>query len=231
MEHAARRALVVEDDRDVAAVVETALRDEGYEVVTVHSGVDAVQVTGRVDLDVAVLDVDVPPPDGFALIRLLRSRGSDAGILLLTGTNTVEDRVRALDMGADDFLVKPFDIEELCARVRAITRRRIGDGRHADVLALGDLTIDSETNAATVGAEPMDLPPTESALLRSLVARPGRAVPRSVLLDEVWGREETPGDRIVDVYVSYVRRRLEERSSNVRIETVRGVGYRARVMG
>ena len=221
-----RRALVVDDDAAVAGVVTRGLQQDGYDVDQASTGTDAMEATARRRYDLVVLDVNMPPPDGLALCRLLRSRRDDVPILLLTERDRVDDRIEGLDAGADDYLPKPFDLRELLARVRAIRRRRDEDPTQA-VLRIHQLELDPATRVVTRDDVPLELTAREFDLLRVLMERAGRVLSRDLLLELVWGNGHQ--ERVVDVYVGYLRRKVDEPFASPLIETVRGAGYRLRV--
>ena len=221
-----QRALVVDDDAAVAGVVTRGLEQEGFHVDRAGSGTEAMGATARRRYDLAVLDVNIPPPDGLALCRLLRSRGDDVPILLLTERDRVDDRVEGLDSGADDYLPKPFDLRELLARVRAIRRRRDEDPARAS-LQVGALELDPATRLVTRDDVSLELTAREFDLLRAMMERAGRVLSRRQLLDLVW--DNGHHERVVDVYVGYLRRKVDEPFTPALIETVRGAGYRLRI--
>lgn len=221
-----RRALVVDDDPAVAGVVARGLEQDEYAVDRAATGTEAMEATARRRYDLVVLDVNLPPPDGLALCRLLRARGETVPILLLTTRESVDDRVAGLDAGADDYLPKPFDVRELLARVRAIRRRRDGEPS-SGVLRVGRLELDPATRVAMRDDVVLDLTAREFDLLRVLMERSGHVLPREHLLELVW--DDGQQERVVDVYIGYLRRKVDEPFSPALIETVRGAGYRLRV--
>lgn len=213
--------LLAEDDRRLARVVARVLTEDGHVVDVAHAGDDALALASEGSFDVLVLDVMMPALDGFAVLDALRREGVDTPVLMLTAKGEVEDRVRGLDLGADDYLTKPFALEELLARVRACGRRRAE--LQPEVVALGDLEVDLGRHEVRRGGEPVDLAPTEWRLLEFLARRRGQTFSRAAILAGVWGYEDEPVESNVDLYVHYLRRKLGAASP---IRTVRGVGYR-----
>ncbi len=222
----AARILVVDDERPLVESIGFALRREGHEVEEAFDGVQALELarTGRFDL--LVLDVMLPGMSGFELCRVVRQE-SAVPILLLTARSHETDRVVGLDLGADDYITKPFSMRELLARVRAALRRR-GLQETAPV-TVGDLVLDPARHEVRCGESRLPLTPKEYGLLQLFLRHPGRVFPRSVLLEQVWGYDYTGDERTVDVHVSWLRRKLREAGSGVRIEAVRGVGYRLEI--
>jgi two-component system OmpR family response regulator len=217
------RLLVVEDDAKLAGALGRGLRHEGYAVDVVADG-DAALVRAAVwDYDGIVLDVMLPLRDGLAVCRTLRERGCWAPILMLTARGQVSDRIRGLDVGADDYLVKPFDFGELLARLRALVRRA-PDERPAR-LEVGDLVVDPATHEVSRAGVAIELTAREFAVLEFLARHAGEAITRGRLLDHVWDENFAGSTNIVDVYVGYLRRKLEQPFDRPLIRTIRGVGY------
>ena len=221
--------LVVEDDPEMRALLERGLRAEGYAVRAVDNGVDALIAARAEPISGAVVDVMLPGMSGFEIARRVREGGESFPILLLTARDAVRDRVFGLDSGADDYLTKPFDFDELSARLRAMLRRNAGGDRMR--LAVGRLALDSETLRVTSGDNMMQVSPKEFALLRLLALEPGVPVSRPRILEAVWGTALHIDPNIVDQYISYLRRKLEPLNSGVRIVTLRGRGYLLREEG
>jgi len=217
------RLLLVEDDPAIAAAVERGLADDGYEVEIHGTGVDALIASKDAGFEIAAIDVMLPEMSGFELCRRMRERGDRIPILMLTARDSVDDRVRGLDVGADDYLTKPFAFPELAARLRALLRRHATLGS-TDVRA-GDLVLHLDTDRVEAAGTPMSLSGREFQLLRLLAAHAGSVVPRATALDEVWGTRFVD-ETVVDQYVGYLRRKLAATPSTVRIATVRGQGYR-----
>jgi DNA-binding response OmpR family regulator len=218
------RLLVVEDDVKLVRVLARGLRREGYAVDTVETGEAALARAHVHSYAVIVLDVMLPDVDGFAVCETLRRRHGSVPVLMLTARSDVADRIRGLDGGADDYMVKPFDFGELLARLRALIRR--GPTEHLLVLEAGDLRIDLAARTVTRDGRAIDLTVREFALLEFLARRAGEIVPRGQLIDEVWDRAQDVSPNVVDVYVGYLRRKLERPFGRPLIHTVRGVGYR-----
>ncbi len=217
------RVLVVDDEVEMAALLARGLIGEGYEVDVAADGIQAMTLAGEHKYDLAVLDVTMPGMSGFELCRRLRDQVRGIGILLLTARDAVDDRVRGLDAGADDYLTKPFAFAELAARLRALRRR---EAVAVSSLEIGGLTIDLETQRISTGDSGTRLSRTEFDLLRLLASRPDEVVPRPEILDTVWGNASYIDPNIVDQYVSYLRKKLDVIGADVRIVTARGVGFR-----
>lgn len=220
------RVLVVEDDRSVREAVERALRFEGFEVLTARDGAEALAAVMNERPDVIVLDVMMPFVDGLEATRRIRARGDRTPILMLTARETVSDRVAGLDAGADDYLVKPFALEELLARLRALLRRASGGA--TDVFTVGDLVLNSATREARRGDRVIELTKTEFDLLELLLQNAGVVLNRSVIYDRIWGYDFETSSNSLDVYIGYLRRKTEVGDLPRLIHTVRGVGYVAR---
>jgi len=222
------RILVVDDDRAVRDSLRRSLEFNGYTVDLASDGAEALVRVPQVDPDVIVMDVMMPRLDGLEATRALRSAGNDVPILVLTARDAVTDRVDGLDAGADDYLTKPFALDELLARVRALHRRA---SRRADMeadeapLTFGDLTLDPVTRDVTRGERKLSLTRTEFALLELFLRRPKRVLERSFILEEVWGFDFPTTANSLEVYVGYVRRKLEAEGEDRLLHTVRGVGY------
>jgi two-component system OmpR family response regulator len=217
------RLLLADDDEKLLRALARGLRAEGYAVDEASTGDEALFNARVYDYDAVVLDLMMPGPDGFAICAALREGGRSPPVLMLTARDGVADRIRGLDSGADDYLVKPFDFGELVARLRALLRRA-GAGGPA-VLSAGGLTVDPAAHTVTRNGRRVALTAREFSLLEYLVRRSGVVVSRSELLDHVWDRNYTGSGNVVDVYVGYVRRKLEEAGAEPVIHTVRGVGY------
>jgi two-component system OmpR family response regulator len=222
------RVLVVEDSLKMSALLAKGLKREGYAVDVVRTGTDAIWMAGENAYDAIVLDVvldgDVPGLDGFEVCRTIRDTGGWAPVLMVTARDAVDDRVRGLDVGADDYLPKPFSFEELLARVRALIRR--GTHERPVVLRLGDLLLDPASHDVRRGDHRIELTPTEFALLEYLLRHPGEALSRAELVEHVWDFAYEGDPRIVNVYVRSLRNKIDRPFGRSSIETVRGVGYR-----
>ena len=217
------RILVVDDDLAVSRSIDRALRLEGYEVDTVASGGEALESVAMNPPDALVLDLQLPDIDGLAVCRRIREAGDDTPILMLTARHGIDDRVQGLDAGADDYLVKPFALEELLARLRALLRRRFeGEG---GVLRFGELTLDLASREAHRGERAFVLTRIEFDLLELFLRHPRQVLTREVLLNRVWGFDFDSGTNSLAVYVGYLRRKTESGGEPRCIHTVRGVGY------
>ncbi|MFI8503124.1 response regulator transcription factor [Streptomyces sp. NPDC085524] len=225
------RILVVDDEPAVREALRRSLAFEGYDVQTAVDGLDALEKAASYDPDLMVLDIQMPRMDGLTAARRLRSSGSVTPILMLTARDTVGDRVTGLDAGADDYLVKPFELDELFARVRALLRRssyaapRPGTGTPEDGLTFGDLRMDLATREVTRGGRAVELTRTEFTLLEMFLAHPRQVLTREQILKTVWGFDFEPSSNSLDVYVMYLRRKTEAGGEPRVVHTVRGVGY------
>ena len=220
------RVLVVDDERAVRDALERALRLHDHEVVTAADGLAGLEAIRREDPDVVVLDVTMPGADGYAVCRRLRQEGDDRPVLMLTARDAVADRVEGLDAGADDYLVKPFALEELLARLRALLRRTVRDDDSADAeLRFLDVVLDTDAMELRRGDRRIDLTRTEFLLLELFLENPRVVLSRDTILDRVWGMGSDTSSNALEVYVGYLRRKLEAAGEPRLIQTVRGVGY------
>jgi two-component system response regulator MprA len=215
--------LVVEDDHAVREALERALGFEGYDVAAARDGAIALSMLRESTYDLIILDVMMPHLDGLETCRRIRAGGDDVPILMLTARTTVDDRVEGLDAGADDYLAKPFALDELLARIRALLRRSIGGV--SSVMKVGNLVIDPGARTATRDGREMNLTKTEFDLLSLLALTPGMVLSRDRIYDEIWGIDFATTSNSLDVYVGYLRRKTEFAGENRIIQTVRGVGY------
>jgi two-component system response regulator MprA len=222
------RVLVVDDDRGLREVLRRALTMSGYEVRLAENGSDALTEVAAAVPDAMVLDIGLPDIDGLEVTRQLRRVGNRLPVLMLTARDAVSDRIDGLDAGADDYLVKPFDIDELKARLRALMRRAGGEGDVDGALAFGELKLDPARHGVTVSGTFVELTRTEYQLLELLMLNPRRVLPHTLIYDRVWGYDFGPTSNALRVYVGYLRRKLEDAGSRPLIHTVRGVGYALR---
>jgi two-component system, OmpR family, response regulator MprA len=218
------RILVVEDDRAVREAVRRALTLAGYEVQSAEDGEQAIEMVVQNVPDAVVLDIGLPGIDGLEVCRRLRLLGNRVAILILTARDVVSDRIDGLDAGADDYLVKPFDVDELKARLRALLRRTGSQG-DPDSLSFAELRLDDARHGAEVDGHFAELTRTEYQLLELLMLNPRRVLPHSLIYDRVWGYDFGPASNALRVYVGYLRRKLEQAGARPLIHTVRGVGY------
>ena len=223
------RVLVVEDHQRMAELIDRGLREEGYAVDVVATGEDGVWMASENDYDAIVLDVVLPGADGFETCRRLREGGRWAPVIMLTARDAVEDRVRGLDVGADDYLTKPFSFGELLARLRALVRR--GAPERPAVLENGDLTLDPASHTVRRGGATIDLTAKEFALLEYLMRHTGVVLTRTQLIEHVWDFAFEGDSNVVDVYVRYLREKVDRPFGRTSLETVRGAGYRLRREG
>lgn len=225
-----QRVLVVDDEPAILELVSFNLKKEGYDVITAADGKSALEVFAAEKPDLVVLDLMIPEPDGYEVCKLIRAQ-SAVPVIMLTARGEEQDRVRGLDLGADDYVVKPFSPRELLARVRAVLRRS-PVVQETDRLVAGDLVIDSERHQVTIAGELVELTPKEFDLLKMLAENAGRALERDFLLEKVWGYAFAGATRTLDVHIRRLRQKIDDDPQNPRyIETVHGVGYRFREQG
>ncbi len=219
--------LVAEDEPRLSRLIARVLGENGHLVETVADGAEALDMALEGDYEALILDVMLPTLDGFEIARQMRASKVKTPILMLTARDAVEDRVRGLDAGADDYLVKPFAFDELLARLRALGRRKV-EGGEGTALKVGDLTLDLVRHEARRGDRLVELTPKEFALLEYLMRNAGRALSRTQLLDHVWGYDADASSNVVDIYIHYVRSKVELAGKPALIRTVRGIGYSIR---
>lgn len=224
------KILVVDDEQAVRESLRRSLRFNGYEVLTANDGLEAVEMVRAENPELLILDVMMPNMDGLEVCRTLRSEGWDRPILVLTARDGVSDRVAGLDAGADDYLPKPFALEELLARVRSLVRRASADSIAAEApveskLSFEDLELDADTREVSRGGRAISLTRTEFALLQLLMENPRKVLSRSKILEEVWGYDFPTSGNALEVYIGYLRKKTEGESDARLIHTVRGVGY------
>jgi two-component system, OmpR family, response regulator len=223
MSGSASRLLLVEDDVKLARTVQRGLEHEGYVVDVAHTGDDALAQGDSHDYDAVILDVLLPGRDGYSVCQALRKRDRWVPVLMLTALGEVADRIRGLDTGADDYLVKPFDFGELVARVRALIRR--GPSERPAPIEIGGLRADPMTRVVTWAGHDAELTPREYDVLEFMLRRPGQLISRSQLLDHVWSSDYDGSPNVVDVYIGYIRRKLDRPRAPRLIRTVRGAGF------
>jgi two-component system response regulator MprA len=221
------RVLVVDDDRAVRESLRRSLEFNGYAVALAGDGAEALAGIGGLNPDVVVMDVMMPRLDGIEATKALRAAGNDVPVLVLTARDSVGDRVDGLDAGADDYLTKPFALEELLARLRALLRRSqpVTDDLAAETLTFSDLSLNPVTREVTRAGRPIELTRTEFALLEMFMRRPRRVLDRSFILEEVWGYDFPTTANSLEVYVGYLRRKTEAEGEQRLLHTVRGIGY------
>jgi DNA-binding response OmpR family regulator len=224
------RVLLVEDDRKISAYVKRGLEEQGYAVDVAYTGREALDWATGVNFDLIVLDLMLPEMDGLTVCRTLRSRGENAAILVLTARDAIEDRVAGLDAGADDYLIKPFALSELLARLRALARR-IADTPRTSLLQIADLTLDTLTRRVKRGGKFIDLTSKEYAVLECLLRDPDRILTRTEIAEYVWNYDVYNQSNVVDVYIRNLRRKLDDPFELKLIHTVRGAGYRLSAEG
>ncbi|HEY2741285.1 MAG TPA: response regulator transcription factor [Gaiellaceae bacterium] len=220
------RVLVVEDERKLGELLRRGLGEEGYAADLADRGEEALWMAQAVSYDAIVLDVMLPGADGFEICRRMRGNGVWSPVLMLTARDAVDDRVSGLDAGADDYLAKPFAFEELLARLRALTRR--APAERPPVLEIGDLRLDPAAHKAWRGDQELDLSAKEFALLELFMRRPGLTLSRTQLLDGAWDMAFESRSNVIDVYIRYLREKIDRPFGRDSIETIRGVGYRLR---
>jgi DNA-binding response OmpR family regulator len=223
----AMRILVVEDEKKTASFIRKALQAEGFAVDVMHDGAEAVAVLPQTSFDVAVLDIMLPGMDGLSIVRNWRERGIRIPVLLLTARGEVSERVAGLDAGADDYLCKPFALDELLARVRALCRRSAEST--STVLGVADLSLDTLTREVRRGGVDIDLAPREYRLLEFLMRSSGRICGRMAIVEKVWDYDFDPGSNLVDVYIMRLREKIDAGFERKLLHTVRGVGYTLRI--
>lgn len=221
------RLLVVEDNAALADGISKALRDDGYAVDLVTDGNEAADILLVQEYDLIVLDLNLPGQDGLTILRNYRGRGGRAQVLILTARDSVDDRVRGLDIGADDYLTKPFELQELEARVRALMRR--GSGQKSPVIQCGALSYDTVARQASLGGVLLDLPRRELCLLEVLLARAGHVISKDHIAERLASFDEEISPNAVEIYISRLRKRFNDHDIN--IKTVRGLGYLMEIKG
>jgi two-component system OmpR family response regulator len=224
------RLLVVDDEPNIVELLAASLRFSGFEVDTAQSGREALDLVAKTRPDLIVLDVMMPGLDGFAVVKQLRGNGVQTPVVFLTARDATEDRVAGLTLGGDDYVTKPFSLEEVVARIRAVLRRTGGPhaGPTATTLTLGDVELNDETHEVWKAGKPVSLSPTEFQLLRYFLANTNRVLSKAQILDHVWAYDFGGDANVVESYVSYLRRKIDTTEPRL-LHTIRGVGYVMRV--
>jgi two-component system OmpR family response regulator len=225
-----QRVLVVEDEKNIREMIQFKLKDKGFDVTTAASGAEALLKAEEFKPHALILDVMLPDVDGFEVCRQLRAEGQDVGVLFLTAKDTTDDKIRGLTLGGDDYMTKPFSLEELVARLRALLRRTgVSENKVNDeMVRFADLQLDEATHEVRRAGHLIDLSPTEFTLLRYLMINADRVVSKSQILDHVWQYDFRGDAGIVETYISYLRKKIDIYEPPL-IHTVRGVGYRMRL--
>lgn len=217
------RILLAEDERDLNRIVAQKLKSDGYSVDCCYDGEEAIDILSYTVYDAVILDIMMPKADGFAVLRSLRDANRTTPVLFLTARDSIEDRVKGLDSGANDYLVKPFSLEELSARVRVMTRTAVG--RVSNVLSAADLTLDSAAHRVQRGGRTIELSAKEFALLEYLLHNKGTVLSREKIENHIWNFDYEGGTNVVDVYIRYLRKKIDDGQEHKLIHTVRGKGY------
>ncbi len=220
-----QRILLVEDERPIVESLRYALEKEGYDVTEASDGSEALELARKTPPDLVLLDIMLPGMSGFEVCRILR-KDSPVPILILTARTDESDRIVGLDLGADDYITKPFSVREVLARVRAALRRSQSGPPTAEVLHAANVAMDLARHEVRVGDQPLRLPLRQFEVLRAFLANPGRVLTRAALLEQAWGHDFYGEDRTVDVHIRWLRKTLQEAGAEVAIQTVRGLGYK-----
>lgn len=217
------RLLVAEDEKDMNRLITRALEKEGYGVDSCFDGEEAMDYLESAEYDGVILDIMMPKMDGHQVLKKLRARGSDLPVLFLTARDSIADRVAGLDLGADDYLIKPFDFDELLARVRAMMRKR--SGHKTSVITIGDLKIDTGSHEVTRGDRSIELSSREYSILEYMAMHLGQVLSREQIETHVWNFDYSGGSNVVDVYISYLRKKIDGKENVKLIRTVWGTGW------
>lgn len=217
------RILIAEDEQDLNRIIKQKLTSEGYSVDNCYDGEEAISFLDFADYDAVILDIMMPKADGFQVLKHIRNKGKSTPVLFLTAKDSISDKVKGLDNGANDYLVKPFSFEELTARLRAMTRKQFG--MTDNVLSVADLTLDCSSHIVTRGEKIITLSAKEYALLEYMMRNRGVVLSREKIENHIWNFEYEGGTNVVDVYVSYLRKKIDGGQKNKLIHTVRGIGY------
>ena len=218
--------LLVEDEPRVADFIDRGLRAESHGVTVAENGGDGIELAKTGDFDVIILDLMLPDMHGYDVCQRLRQDGQHTPILMLTAMDAIEDKIKGIKIGADDYLTKPFDFDELLVRIEALVRRTHNFTQNSNFLTVGDLELDRELLEVKRGGEQIKLTAKELAILELLMSAPGRVFSRTRILNQVWGYSEDPLTNVVDVYIARLRRKIDTKGREPLIETVRGHGYR-----
>jgi two-component system OmpR family response regulator len=219
------KVLVVDDEPNIRDLLSASLRFAGHQVATAANGTDAINMITDTKPDIVLLDVMLPDISGFGVTKKIRGMGIEVPILFLTARDDTEDKITGLTVGGDDYVTKPFSLDEIMARISAIMRRTSKDGQDGSMITVGELSINEDAHEVTVGAQVVDLSPTEYQLLRYLASNPNRVLTKAQILDHVWEYDFNGEMGIVESYVSYLRKKLDPLSQEPLIMTKRGVGY------
>ena len=217
------RILVAEDEKDLNRLVCKTLERAGYGVDACYDGEEALDYAAGAAYDCILLDIMMPKLDGHAVLRALRNKGSVTPVIFLTARDSVQDRITGLDLGADDYLVKPFDLDELLARIRAATRKY--SAQKTSVLTLADLTVDTSSHTVTRAGQNIKLSAKEYAILEYMMQHKGTVISRARLEDHIWNYDYTGGSKVVDVYITYLRKKIDQGFDKKLLHTVRGAGW------
>ena len=215
--------LIVDDNPEIREIINVLLGGEGFEVSEAANGAQALTLIEQRDFDLIILDIMMPKADGFAVLSFIRQRNDDTPVLFLTAKDSVSDRVKGLDSGANDYLIKPFSLEELCARLRSMLRT--SHGQISNILSVGDLTLDCSTHHVARAGKEITLSSKEYALLEYLMHNQGLILSREKIENHIWNFDYEGGTNVVDVYISYLRRKIDSGHERHLIHTVRGRGY------
>lgn len=219
------RILIVDDDEKIISMLRRGLAFEGYDVLTASNGVEGLRMVLNEEPDVVILDVMMPKVDGFEALRRLREGGSKVPVLMLTAKDEVENRVKGLDTGADDYLVKPFALEELLARVRALLRRNTGEESDTQKIVYEDLIMDTDAREVIRDGKRLELTAKEFELLHLFMMNPKRVLSRDLIMDKIWGYDYSGESNVLEVYIAMLRQKTEEHGGKRLIQTIRGAGY------
>jgi DNA-binding response OmpR family regulator len=222
--------LLVEDEPRVADFIDRGLRAENHGVTVAPNGADGIDLAKTGEFDVIILDLMLPDMHGYDVCKRLRQDGRHTPILMLTAMDAIEDKIKGIKIGADDYLTKPFDFDELLVRIEALVRRTQNFAQSSNVLTVGDLELDRELLDVKRGGEPIKLTAKELAILELLMSSPGKVFSRTRILNQVWGYNEDPLTNVVDVYIARLRRKIDTKGREPLIETLRGHGYRLKAV-